>query len=107
MYALLEGASNELQISRDNLAGTIGRTSMPKPEVFIIDTVAGGAGYARLIGQNVRQVVSRALAIVSECECGEEASCYQCLMTYGNQRDHAVLSRGIARDYLEKVVAKW
>jgi len=107
MYALLEGASNELQISRDNLAGTIGRTSMPKPEVFIIDTVAGGAGYARLIGQNVRQVISRALAIVSECECGEEASCYQCLMTYGNQRDHAVLSRGIARDYLEKVVAKW
>lgn len=107
MYALLEGASSSMQISRDNIAGSVGGTLIGKPEIYIIDTVAGGAGYGRLIGQNVRAVVERALEIVSNCECGEEASCYQCLMTYGNQRDHGELSRGSARDYLLTLTSDW
>ena len=107
MYSLLEGASNAMQIARDNIAGTVGGNSLGAAEVFIIDTVAGGAGYGRLIGQNARSVIDEALRIVSNCECGEEASCYQCLMSYGNQRDHGKLSRGVARDYLQRVVDEW
>ena len=104
MYALLEGASNAMQIARDNIAGTVGGNSLGAAEVFIIDTVAGGAGYGRLIGQNAKAVIEEALRIVSNCECGEEASCYQCLMSYENQRDHGKLSRGVAREYLECVI---
>lgn len=107
MFALLEGASNSMQIARDNIAGSVGGDTLGTAEVFIIDTVAGGAGYGRLIGQNIRIVIDEALRIVSSCECGVEASCYQCIMTYGNQRDHKIISRGLARDYLADVVNSW
>jgi ATP-dependent helicase YprA (DUF1998 family) len=104
MFALLEGASNALQISRDNIAGTVSSNQAGKPEIYIIDTVAGGAGYGRLVGQHIKTVIEEAIGIASTCECGDETSCYQCLMSYGNQRDHAVLSRGLARDYLKRVI---
>ena len=104
MFALLEGASNALQISRDNIAGTVSSNQAGNPEIYIIDTVAGGAGYGRLVGQHIKTVIEEAIGIASSCECGDETSCYQCLMSYGNQRDHAVLSRGLARDYLKRVI---
>ena len=37
---------------------------------------------------------------VESCECGPETSCYGCLRGYRNQRDHEVLSRGAAAQFL-------
>ena len=41
---------------------------------------------------------------VSECECGPETSCYGCLRSYENQRDHDNLSRGAAEQVLRRLM---
>ncbi|UXN24519.1 DEAD/DEAH box helicase [Curtobacterium flaccumfaciens] len=99
LYAVLQAAANQLQISRDNIDGVTdgyGQTA----SITLIDTVPGGAGYARLIADHLEAVLARALRTVRDCECGPETSCYRCLRTFSNQRHHDDLARGLAGDYL-------
>ena len=104
MYAVLNGAANSLQISPNNIDATITQLSSTKATINIVDTVPGGAGYAKLIAKSIVGVLTSALDIVSRCECGRETSCYMCLRSYSNQRFHDELSRGLAQDFLERVL---
>ncbi|MCW2625393.1 MAG: box helicase [Mycobacterium sp.] len=56
------------------------------------------------VEQNPERVMQVALRRVSECECGPETSCYGCLRSYQNQRDHDYLSRGAAEQVLRRLV---
>jgi hypothetical protein len=40
----------------------------------------------------------------TSCECGPETSCYGCLRSYENQRDHDEISRGDALTLLTDMV---
>ena len=60
------------------------------------ETSPGGAGAAKKIAENVGVVVESAVKRVTDCDCGEETSCYGCLRTYRNARDHEKLSRRAA-----------
>ena len=100
LYAILQGASNALQISRNNIEGTVAGIHGGSAEIHIIDTVPGGAGYARLIAESINDVLASALKIVSDCECGSETSCYMCLRTFSNQRVHDLMSRSSAAGFL-------
>ncbi|WP_341953391.1 DEAD/DEAH box helicase [Salinibacterium sp. TMP30] len=104
MYAVLNGAAHSLQISPNNIDATITQLSSKKATINIVDTVPGGAGYAKLIAKSIVAVLTSALDIVSRCECGRETSCYMCLRSYSNQRFHDDLSRGLAQDFLERVL---
>lgn len=104
MYAVLNGAANSLQISPSNIDATITQLSSTKATINIVDTVPGGAGYAKLIAKSLVEVLTSALDIVTRCECGEETSCYMCLRSYSNQRFHDELSRGLAKKFLERVL---
>lgn len=95
LYALLEGAANVLDIARDDLDGTIA-FSNAGARLVIFDTVPGGAGGALRVADSFDAVIAGGLRAVSECECGEETSCYSCLRGYGNQIRHDLLSRGAA-----------
>jgi Lhr-like helicase len=103
LYAVLQGAAQGLQISRDNIDGVADGYALADGSLTLVDTVPGGAGYARLIDSNVEAVLARARQIVSDCECGEETSCYMCLRTFSNQRQHDVLSRGAAKQFLDQL----
>jgi ATP-dependent helicase YprA (DUF1998 family) len=99
LYALLEGAARALSIKRDDIDGTLHRFSVSDPYAFILfDKVPGGAGHVQEIGQNLPSVIQASVERVSNCECGEETSCYSCLRNYWNQMWHEVLSR---RDALQ------
>ncbi|WP_197034555.1 DEAD/DEAH box helicase [Glycomyces sp. NRRL B-16210] len=100
MYALLEGASQALGISRDDIDGTLYAHQGSHPGLVLFDTVPGGAGNALQIAEHLDRVVEAALARVSTCDCGEESSCYSCLRGYRNQRFHEDLSRRAALDVL-------
>ena len=104
MYAVLNGAAHSLQISPNNIDATITQLSSSRATINIVDTVPGGAGYAKLIAKSIVGVLNAALEIVSRCECGEETSCYMCLRSYSNQRFHDTLSRGLAKNFLERVL---
>lgn len=93
LYAVLEGAAEKLEISRDDIDGALHRTTDGQRAIVLFDTVPGGAGGARLVAQSLRDVVAGALERVERCDCGAETSCYSCLRGYRNGRHHDRLSR--------------
>ena len=106
LYALLEGAASvaRLSIARDDIDGTLHAFGAGQGSFVIYDGVPGGAGYAQRIHDNLGDVIREAHRIVSNCDCGEETSCYQCLRGYSNQLQHDSLSRGAARDRLASLL---
>jgi len=111
LYALLEGASEALDIDRRDLDGCLypyaGDPSMPALVLF--DEVPGGAGHVRRIARDndtLIKVLKVALEKLEGCKCGGEkgnASCYGCLRNYRNQFCHDELNRGIVIAFLKKL----
>lgn len=105
LYSLLEGASGALGIRRADIDGTIHPLGFGVPPSLILyDGVPGGAGHVMRIGENLGNVFSSAFERVSDCECGQETSCYECLRNYYNQYFHDELKRGIVVDFLDGVL---
>ncbi len=96
LYALLEGAAERLQLSREDIDGTLHRRPGGEIGIVMFDAVPGGAGGVLRIAGALDQVVEAAMQRVSSCDCGEETSCYGCLRSFSNQRFHEDLSRGEA-----------
>lgn len=103
-YALLEGASSALDISRNDIDGCvyIDEGGPSSPAIVLFDSVPGGAGHMKRLAsqESLRRVLEVALARVRFCECGEDTSCYACLRNYGNQWCHHELKRGPVARYL-------
>jgi ATP-dependent helicase YprA (DUF1998 family) len=104
LYALLEGVSGRLEINRDDIDGTLNPKSAGRLALVIFDAVPGGAGSAIRIARSLDEVLAAALRRVSQCDCGEETSCYGCLRNYRNQPFHEQLRRGDALRFLAPLV---
>jgi ATP-dependent helicase YprA (DUF1998 family) len=91
---LLELEANELQAEyRPALTplGKIGR----QVEIYMYDTLPGGAGFARRIGEHGIKVFERALEILENCPENCDRSCYRCLRSYKNKFEHELLDRKV------------
>nr|WP_090276594.1 DEAD/DEAH box helicase [Mycolicibacterium komanii]CRL70026.1 DEAD/DEAH box helicase [Mycolicibacterium komanii] len=104
MYAIVEAASEKLEIAREDIGGSLTPAGADRWSITLFDAVPGGAGHVLQVEQNLERVMRVALRRVSECECGPETSCYGCLRSYQNQRDHDYLSRGAAEQVLRRLV---
>ena len=114
LYALLEGLSKCLHIDRTELSGCLhwyrneAMGNMGNYGFVLFDNTPGGAGYVRQL-RNVSTFMSMleaALAIVSKCTCGGDVgdtACYGCLCNYYNQKQHDILQRRYAIDFLNSV----
>jgi hypothetical protein len=60
-------------------------------EIILYDTTAGGAGYARQLGDRISELFTTSSQRLANCECQD--SCYACLRTYHNQLIHTRLNR--------------
>ena len=104
LYAILEGASDALGISRDDINGCLDRSGI-HPAIILFDEAAGGAGHVKRIYLQLETVLKAAYCRVDgHCGCGEETTCYGCLRSYGNQMEHDILARGMAKEYLEWIL---
>ncbi|GGC73819.1 DEAD/DEAH box helicase [Hoyosella rhizosphaerae] len=103
LYALLEGASEHLEISRDDIDATLSWSKKGLRSLVLFDTVPGGAGAAKMITENFQDVLYKAYLRVKNCDCGEETSCYGCLRSHRNARHHDQLSRRGALHLLELI----
>ncbi|SMP15298.1 Helicase conserved C-terminal domain-containing protein [Desulfurobacterium pacificum] len=101
LYAILEGASEALDIKREDIDGTIYRTEDNESRLIIYDNVPAGAGFITEIYENFEDVLDKALEIVSNCSCGEDSCCPSCLLSYSNQYFADLLQRRFARDLIE------
>ncbi|GAB2776601.1 DEAD/DEAH box helicase [Nocardioides salsibiostraticola] len=104
VYALLEAACETLELARDDIGGTLSPTGENAWSLVLYDSVPGGAGHVLMVEANLERVIEAALKRVENCECGPETSCYACLRSYSNQRDHDVLSRGAAAAVLARLI---
>lgn len=104
LFALLEGASSALDISRDDIGGTLFRRVGGTMNPVLFDTVPGGAGGPVRIAANFPKVLEAAHDRVARCDCGVETSCYSCLRNYRNQHFHDRLRRDAALRALEKLL---
>jgi hypothetical protein len=102
LYALLQ-SSSVLDISGDDIDGTLHWAGRGRLAFVLFDSVPGGAGHTRRIRERLHELIAAALDRVSDCECGAETSCYNCLRSYRNQLWHDELSRGDALAVLERL----
>ena len=98
--ALVVAAGQVLDIEASELGVTFHPSAdvVGGRELVVYDTAPGGAGYARRVVDNVRDVFCRAEHILASCSCGD--SCYGCLRTYNNQMFHRRLNRHYVREGL-------
>ena len=103
-YAVAEGAASALGIKREDLDVTVRLALDGGYSVFLLDSVPGGAGHVVRVHEHLPLVLRKALERVGGCRCEETTSCYECLRTFSNQRMHAQLVRGVARDFIERAI---
>jgi hypothetical protein len=71
-------------------------------EIILYDTTAGGAGYARQLGNRMSELFAASLRRLANCDCQD--SCYACLRTYHNQPIHTRLNRQRLSDGFSRFV---
>ncbi|MCL2591173.1 MAG: DEAD/DEAH box helicase [Betaproteobacteria bacterium] len=99
--AFVLGISQELDIDiREINAGFrfIRQEDAHFADIFVHDTLSGGAGYATQAGEVFSNVMTRAEALLSGCTCS--SSCDKCLRHYWNRFHHSILDRHLALDIL-------
>jgi len=67
-------------------------------DIFLYDTLAGGAGYASLAARRFGEILEDTKALLLGCACS--TSCDKCLRSYENRFAHAALNRFLAMDLL-------
>lgn len=105
LYAVVEAASDALEIARDDIGGSLNPTAADSWALALFDTVPGGAGHILNVAKNLSTVLEAAWKRVDTCECGPETSCYGCLRSYSNQREHDELKRGAAERILARLMS--
>ncbi|WP_323740791.1 DEAD/DEAH box helicase [Caenimonas koreensis] len=73
-------------------------------EIFLYDTLSGGAGFSIAAAEKGRDLFQRALDVLRGCKEGCDTSCYRCLRTFRNKVDHASLDRFVGAALLEYIL---
>jgi hypothetical protein len=72
-------------------------------EIFLYDTLPGGAGFSREVARDGIALFQTAKRIMESCEEDCDFSCYRCLRDFRNRLDHGLLDRHVGMalvDYL-------
>lgn len=73
-------------------------------EIYIYDTLAGGAGFARRIGELGRTVFDDTIRLLEGCPAECDRSCYRCLRSFKNRFEHDLLDRHLGASLLRYLV---
>ena len=99
LHALIAGAP-AVGVTQNDIGGSLAVGANGQPVIVLFDDVPGGAGHTRHLRENLAQLVDSAIERVAGCSCGLDTSCYGCLRSFRNQRDHDQLVRAAALDVL-------
>jgi ATP-dependent helicase YprA (DUF1998 family) len=73
-------------------------------EVFLYDTLAGGAGFSPQLAARGKELFETALAFLETCPEQCDASCYRCLRSFRNKLDHALLDRFVGSQLVRHIL---
>ena len=100
---LLELEPGELQ-AEHRPALTEGGPLGTEAEIYIYDTLPGGAGFAQRVGNLGLRVFVEALRILESCPDDCDRSCYRCLRSYKNKLEHEMLDRHLGASLLRYLI---
>lgn len=100
----LELEANELQAEYRPALTTLGRDGL-EAEIYLYDTLPGGAGFSQRVGRLGLGVFEDALRILESCPDACDRSCYRCLRSYKNKFEHDLLDRQLGASLLRFVLA--
>lgn len=69
-------------------------------EIYLYDTLAGGAGFTRRVFDFGEAVFRSALDRLDHCPADCDESCYQCLRSFRNRFEHGLLDRKVGASLL-------
>lgn len=73
-------------------------------EIFLYDTLSGGAGFAALVARSSHELFRIALSLLRECPDGCDTSCYRCLRSFKNKVEHGFLDRHVGAELIEHLL---
>jgi ATP-dependent helicase YprA (DUF1998 family) len=97
--ALLELEPTELQAEYRPALTAAGRDGV-EAEIYIYDTLSGGAGFTKRVGLLGLPVFVEALTVLENCPDDCDRSCYRCLRSYKNKFEHDLLDRQLGASLL-------
>jgi ATP-dependent helicase YprA (DUF1998 family) len=97
--SLLELEPNELLAEFRPALGADGPTGL-EAEIYLYDTLPGGAGFTRRLAEMGRPIFDRALSILEVCPDNCDRSCYRCLRSFKNRFEHQHLDRWLGASLL-------
>lgn len=74
-------------------------------EIYLYDTLPGGAGFSRRAGDMGIDIFKKALSILEDCPGDCDFSCYRCLRSFKNKLEHDLLDRHLASSLLRFVIS--
>lgn len=74
-------------------------------EIYLYDTLPGGAGFARRAAEIGMDIFYTALEILTKCPEKCDRSCYRCLRSYRNKNDHDLLDRHLGSALLQYMIS--
>ncbi len=99
----LEIESGELQAEYRPALSPGGHAGL-EAEIYIYDTLAGGAGFARRIGGLGRTLFEETIRLLEHCPANCDRSCYRCLRSFKNRFEHDLLDRHLGASLLRYLV---
>src|SRR5439155_26930168 len=99
----LELEARELQAEYRPALTPAGRDGR-EAEIYLYDTLPGGAGFAQRVGQLGLRVFDDALTLLESCPDNCDRSCYRCLRSYKNKFEHDLLDRHLGASLLRFVL---
>lgn len=105
--ALAKAASQILEIEPGELMAEYRPSLTPegreglRAEIFLYDTLPGGAGFASQLVECGNELFQRALKLMKTCPESCDASCYRCLRSFKNKFEHRLLDRHVGAELVE------
>jgi hypothetical protein len=97
--ARLEIEANELQAEFRPALTPLGGHGR-EAEIYLYDTLAGGAGFTQQVSELGREIFELALARLEHCPEDCDESCYRCLRSFRNRFEHTHLDRHVGASLL-------
>jgi len=73
-------------------------------EIFVYDTLPGGAGFSKLALDTNLKLFESALQILENCGANCDSSCYRCLRRFSNKFEHNLLDRHLGASLLRHLI---
>ena len=108
--ALTIAATRELDVDASEIQAEFRPALTPagnhglEAEIYLYDTLAGGAGFTRRVHDYGLAIFRKALERLEHCPAHCDASCYRCLRSFRNRFEHGLLDRKVGAALLKYVL---